>query len=343
MKAPHIQLLSVVAMGTVWCLIGGCQPNSEPTSPGSSATAGAESAAPGTASSKTLAVCSFNIQFLGSSARRDNAALAELLKPYDIVVVQELIAAPAEGPNDQPESRQRAAAFFKEMATRGFQYVLSESDTGRNGPLNNYSTATEWWVTFYKPASIAPVTDIPHGFISAPLAKNPDYDRVPYAFAFRTPDHHCDFVLISVHLNPDDAGRRAHELNAIGGWVAGEEAQQAEKDFVILGDMNIQNPGELQADTPANFISLNQACVPTNVNPSSPKPYDHVMFDPRFTTEIDRNYGFKVVNLIEAMRPYWHQAEPYPGDPFQQNTFRFYYSDHDPVVFHIQVPDADDD
>ena len=327
-----------MAMGAACCLICGCQPNAEPTAPGSSAAAGAESAAP-----KTLAVCSFNIQFLGSSARRDNAALAELLKPYDIVVVQELIAAPAEGPDDQPESRQRAAAFFREMAGRGFQHVLSESDTGRNGPLNNYGTSTEWWVTFYKPASVAPAADIPHGFISAPLARNPDYDRVPYAFAFRTPDGHCDFVLISVHLNPDDAGRRAHELKAIGGWVAIEETQQAEKDFVILGDMNIQNPAELQADTPANFVSLNQACVPTNANPASPKPYDHVMFDPRYTTEIDRDYGFKVVNLVEAMRLYWHQAEPYPGDPFQQNVFRFYYSDHDPVVFHIQVPDAYDD
>ena len=343
MKPTSNPLIWVIALGTVWCSSGCCQANPKSASPAAPSVSVAEPTAATAGSPKTLAVCSFNIQFLGNSARRDNATLAELLKPYDIVVVQELIAAPAEGPNDQPESRQRAAAFFREMAARGFEHVLSESDTGKNGPLNNYSTATEWWVTFYKPASVAPATDIPHGFISTPLAKNPDYDRVPYAFAFRTPDHHCDFVLISVHLNPDDASRRAHELGAIGSWVAGEEARQAEKDFVILGDTNIQNPAELQADTPANFISLNAACVPTNVNPSGPKPYDQVMFDPRYTTEIDRNFGFKVVNLIEAMRSTWHGPDPYPGDPFQQNVFRFYYSDHNPVVFHIQVPAADDD
>lgn len=298
---------------------------------------------PAATSSGSLNVCSFNIQFLGSSSRRDNAALAELMMPFDIVVVQELVAAPATTPTELPASRQNAAAFFREMSARGFKFVLSESDTGRTGPLNNYGTSTEWWVTFYRPEKVRPITDVPHGFISSPLAANPDFDRVPYGFAFRTPDNHCDFVLISVHLNPDNAARRKHELNAIGSWIAKQRAAQREQDFVIVGDMNLQNQAELRADTPENFISLNDACVPTNVSPTGPKPYDHVMFDPRVTREIDREFGFHVINLIEVMRPKWRGPDPYPGDPFQQNVFRFYYSDHNPVVFRLQIPAEDDD
>lgn len=287
-----------------------------------------------------LLICSFNIQFLGSSSRRDNTALAELLAPYDLVVVQELTASPSSNP---PGSRQRAKAFFDAMASHGFTWTLSESDTGRDATLNNFSTATEWFVTFYKPASVAPAPDLPHGFLSSPLTRNPDFDRVPYAFAFRTPDRHCDFVLISVHLNPDDASRRREEFTAIDRWLTATRAHSSERDLIVLGDTNLQNQAELHADTPQNTISLNDACLPTNVNPNSPKPYDNVFFDPIATTEIDRTFGFKVIDLIEAMRPTWTSPDLYPGDPFQQNVFRYYYSDHDPVVFRITIPNADDD
>lgn len=294
--------------------------------------------------SSILSICTFNIQFLGASAKRDNAALAELLKDYDIVVVQELTAAPATTPAQGPDSRQKSAKFFKEMADRGFDNVLSESDTGVRGPLPNYGTATEWFVTFFKPSRVHPVTDIPHGFISQPLAANPKHDRVPYAFAFRSANSHVDFVLISVHLNPDQAPRRKVELAAIGDWIEQEERQSSERDYIVLGDTNLQNAAELHADSPANFISLNDACVATNTNVNGPKPYDHVLFDPENSTEIDRTYGFKVVSLVEAMRLKWRGPGGYPGGPpYDHNRFRAYYSDHNPVAFRIRIPAQDDD
>ena len=40
--------------------------------------------------STDIAICSFNIQFLGHFKDRDNAALASVLENYDIVVIQEL-------------------------------------------------------------------------------------------------------------------------------------------------------------------------------------------------------------------------------------------------------------
>ncbi len=52
----------------------------------------------------------------------------------------------------------------------------------------------------------------------------------------------------------------------------------------------------------------------------------------------------QVVDLIEAMRPFWDTANgPYPGDPYDHNPFRRFYSDHHPIVFRMTVQANDDD
>ena len=53
--------------------------------------------------SNKIYICSFNIQFLGNYKKRDNEALADLLKNFDIVIIQELLAPPFHGvfPNGQ--------------------------------------------------------------------------------------------------------------------------------------------------------------------------------------------------------------------------------------------------
>ena len=88
-------------------------------------------------------------------------------------------------------------------------------------------------------------------------------------------------------------------------------------------------------------MSLNDECRPTNTK--GDKPYDHVMFRPAFTGEIDVGFDMMVVDLVEVMRPFWTDAAPYPGDPYDHNEFRQHYSDHHPVVFRINVPATDDD
>jgi len=295
-----------------------------------------------------LTIASFNIQFLGSSRSRDNVALASILEGYDIVVVQELVAPPDTGhfPDGSAfRPVERVAEFFNAMHERGFAYVLSEEDTGPGDRLHLNSNHTEWWVTFYDSTRVHPASDLPHGFLDTEHAGNPDFDRVPYAFAFRTTGDGLDFVLISVHLNPDDntagADRRAHELSTIQSWI--EEQTSPERDYIILGDMNIQDRAELQTAVPAGLVSLNDACAPTNTNVNGLRPYDHVLVDTVFTTEVDTAFGFVVVDLVEEMRPFWIGPGVYPGDPYVHNTFRARYSDHCPVAFRLTVPAHDDD
>jgi endonuclease/exonuclease/phosphatase family metal-dependent hydrolase len=304
----------------------------------------------------SLAITSFNIQFLGQSRKRDDAALAIILRDYDIVVVQELISPPYEGNfPDGSEFRPdvESAEFFNAMTALGYKYELSVEDTGTRPTNHNNGTGTEWWVVFYKGNKVEIADELPTEFLADDRTDNDDYERVPHAFAFRTPGGELDFVLISVHLKPGSSGsdkaRRKVELDAIADWVNNHDDE--EKDFIILGDMNIEDCNELVEATPVGFVSLNDECEATNTNVNGPKPYDHVMYRRSATREIDEDFDFRVFNLIEAMRPFWNSSDPYPGGSvnpigfpeYDHNVFRAFYSDHHPVVFKMILPDEDDD
>ena len=309
-----------------------------------------------TPNDSSVSICSFNIQFLGMSPERDNDALAFILKDFDIVVIQELVAPPfagtfPDGTAFNPDAE--AEEFFDDIINEGFSFRLSEEDTG-TGPTNHInSSATEWWVVFFKSAKVDIASDLPTEFLATDRTDNTNYERVPYAFSFRTNNGNLDFVLISVHLKPDpgtaNENRRKEELNSIASWVHNHDA--TEKDFIVLGDMNIQDSDELKDDTPSGFKSLNDECRITNTNVNGPKPYDHVMYRTHFTNEIDKDFDLRVYNLIEAMRPFWNSSDPYPGGAinpiglpeYDHDSFRAHYSDHHPVVFKLNIPNADDD
>jgi len=301
--------------------------------------------------SDTLKLCTFNIQFLGHFKKRDNVALANILKDYDIITIQELVSPPYEGMfpdgtpyNPDPDSK----AFFEAMETHGFAYWLSEEDSGTNEEIHKNTSATEWWVTFYRDDLVVPATDLPNGFIANDRSNHPDYERVPYAFAFRTKDNRMDFVLISVHLQPggsdEETKRRQHEISSIHSWI--NSNSQIEKDFIILGDMNIEDSTELAGVIPEGYLSLNNECRQTNTLQGSgkAKPYDHIMYNVKHTAgNIDKAFDCRVVDLIEVMKNHWNKDEQYPGDPYHHNTFKQYYSDHHPVEFRLVLGDSDRD
>ncbi len=299
----------------------------------------------------TLKVCTFNIQFLGHFNKKDNSSLADVLKVYDIVVVQELVAPPYDGiyPDGElfkPDDESKA--FFDAMSANGFQYILSDEDTGTNDEIHINTSATEWWVTFYKNDRVNLADGLPSGFLEADRSNNPDFERVPFAFGFRSVTGKLDFVLISVHLQPgssqSDMNRRQEELSSISQWI--NTHNQIEKDFIILGDMNIENASELNKVTPTGYLSLNNECRPTNTlqGEGKSKPYDQIMFNVDYTTQdIDTSFDCRVIDLIGQMRNYWHSDEPYPGNPYDHNKFRQYYSDHHPLEFRMFVRNMDDD
>ncbi|WP_432454824.1 hypothetical protein ACRRS0_05050 [Agarivorans sp. QJM3NY_29] len=296
--------------------------------------------------SSEISIVSFNIQFLGHFKRRDNKALAAFLSPYDMVIIQELVSAPYEGqyPNDELYgSDKEAGEFFDEMLGQGFEYWLSEEDTGTNDVIHTRTTSTEWFVTFYRPEVVEPVKHIPHGYVAEDRSNHDDYERVPYASAYRTIEGGNDFVLVSVHLEQGgsrkDASRRKHELSSVANWI--EARTSVETDYFIVGDMNFEDCDEISKALPDGFSALNQGsgCLATNTNLNGPKPYDNLLYhagakDSLATTELE------VIDLIEAMRVSWYEdfSTPYPGDsPYNHDAFRQRYSDHHPVLFKVVV------
>jgi hypothetical protein len=139
-----------------------------------------------------------------------------------------------------------------------------------------------------------------------------------------------------------DATRRAHELASIRSWISSRPGN--ERDFLVLGDMNFEDCDEIGTDIPAGLTSLNEECLTTNTNVNGPRPYDNVLYDELQTTELDAPFGFVIVNLIDAMAPLWSVSDgTYPGNPYDHNRFRAFFSDHHPVAFRLAIPDADDD
>ncbi|XOV91291.1 MAG: hypothetical protein ACFHWX_13875 [Bacteroidota bacterium] len=296
-------------------------------------------------SNLSISVCSFNIKFVGLYKKKDHTALADLLKAYDLVLIQELVSPPVDGvfPDGSAYSADpEARAFVDAMTNNGFKYVLSDEDTGTNEEIHSNSSSTEWFIAFYDTTHLSVDDELFNEFLAADRSNHPSYERVPFAFSFKTKDRGLDFTLISVHLNPgsgtSDKNRRKEELTTITQWINNHNS--VEKDFLIVGDMNIYSQEELMSVLPAGYKSLNEACIPTNIA-SSGKPYDHVMYNPTYSgTEVDST--FEILDLIEMMRPYWTDSTtPYPGNDL--NLFYQYYSDHKPVVFNMVSYGTDDD
>ncbi|AAZ26116.1 hypothetical protein [Colwellia psychrerythraea] len=58
------------------------------------------------------------------------------------------------------------------MAGRGFTYVLSEEDTGTGDKIHKASSATKWWVAFYKEHKVSISHELVKDGISGFLAND---------------------------------------------------------------------------------------------------------------------------------------------------------------------------
>lgn len=289
----------------------------------------------------TLSICSFNIQFLGHFKNRENTILAEILQDHDIVVVQEMVAPPKEGeyPDGTKYKKDKESAdFLKEMEKKGFSYWLSQEDTG---PSKNHTptTASEWWIVFYKSKSVLPDTNRCYGFVSIPLIQNDIYQRVPYAFPFKAVQGNSNFTLVSVHLKPGDSKVekeiRQKELNELITWTS--TVTESNKDFYIIGDCNIYKPEEFFHFKESGVSSLNDKCMTTTSLAyklqSKGQPYDHVFYSTHSQEDILEN-SFEVMDLRKEIID--HSA---PGqfvlDPFDYEFFKTRFSDHLPISFKL--------
>jgi len=290
-------------------------------------------------SQDTLNICSFNIQFLGNFKNKDNATIGKIMKPYDMVIIQELVAPPIAGffgDHTPYKIDEESKAFLTEMKKAGFSFWLSSEDTG---PTKNHvnSTASEWWIVFYKRTKIHCDSSRYFGFVSQPLVANPNQDRVSYVFPFKTVKGNSTFSVIPVHLNPGDAkedyARRQVEFSYLFNWT--KKQPEKNKDFFVLGDCNIYESSEFLHFKSLDFYSLNEKCKFTNTkiyeSKEKGKPYDHIFYNSHSKEDLILN-SFSPIDLRKAAKTFnpTNVIEPYDHD-----DFRTKYSDHLPVVFQL--------
>ncbi|MBU1220524.1 hypothetical protein KKF34_02130 [Myxococcota bacterium] len=306
----------------------------------------------------SLKICSFNIKWLGHFKDRENSDLASVVSPCDIVVVQELVAAPT-CPAGYEESHCPAKAwkqpaqngakvksdiikgdaetdkFVKAMAMKNFRFFIASKDTGKKA--NSSSPQSEWPIVFYKANK---VRILPEGsiYIDTEVTLNKVYSYVPHTFSFKSVDGKTDFVLISVHLTPnkstgeqqvckviykpkklpenpvltsgkdkrqpsknDQSEKRKSEINAILSWIEKKIADGKEKDYIILGDMNLEKTEcrALAQSLKNGWKTLNSDCEST-VTSKGNKPFDHIFVNQNYSTEA---MEFSFFNLRELMPP----------------------------------------
>ena len=280
-------------------------------------------------------VATYNIKWLGYSKSRDNTAIAKMLSSAnrDLVVIQEVVAPPYDITigDKTIKGDNEVKLFFEEMEKEGYSYILSQEDTGTGNKIHMNSARTEWFVTFYKKNKL---TLWDSGFIAEDRSNNDEYERVPYYTYFKdvsNKNKNMDFVIISTHLQPGKAkakrARRYQELNSIINFVNEIKKSNQERDFIILGDMNVYDCDTLDENLSSGFIRANSQCLNSNLKMN--EPYDQVLYNKDYT-KIE-NYEvidmFKVFNIPKST-------------PNKQVIAK--YSDHHPIFFNI-VTESDDD
>tara|TARA_B100000929_G_scaffold268877_1_gene238022 strand:+ start:40574 stop:41434 length:861 start_codon:yes stop_codon:yes gene_type:complete len=268
---------------------------------------------------KDLSVVSFNIKWIGYSDDRKNHDLAKMLSQHDIVFIQEMVSPPVNGfyPSGKPYKKDKESSdFLNAMLNEGFSYALSIEDSGTGDNNETNSASTEWSIAFYKADNVLLKE---HYYIEEDRTNHDNYERVPYLFYFENKYSGNDYKFINVHLKPSnglkDRERRRQELNSIFTWI--NLNNYNEKDFIILGDMNIYDCDRLNNWIPKNYYRPDKECSGTNLDMS--KPYDQVIVYEKINIE-----DVHVINLYDYFKK------------IDTKTFKSYYSDHHPIQFYLK-------
>jgi endonuclease/exonuclease/phosphatase family metal-dependent hydrolase len=165
---------------------------------------------------REITIATFNIQIFGKSKRSKAgvmSVLADIADEFDIIAIQEI----------RDRSGETPGAYLAEMNAQGDE-DHSMAVSGRLGRTRS----KEQYVFYFDTRRVA--------MVGAP-ATYPDYgdlfEREPFGVRFRAGE--LDFVLLNVHIKPDDAPAEIKALGDVHRWAV---EVFGDSDVVILGDFN---------------------------------------------------------------------------------------------------------
>ncbi len=142
--------------------------------------------------------------------------LSKIIRNYDIIALEEI-----------RDSTQTALPRLLEAINSAgdlrYDYIVSER-LGR-------TTSKEQYAYVYNKQTVQPI-----GFPYVYPDLNDQFQREPYISEFKVKNGNFDFVMITIHTDPDTATQEINDLPAVV-----EDARsryQGEGDFIIVGDLN---------------------------------------------------------------------------------------------------------
>ena len=121
--------------------------------------------------------------------------------------------------------------------------------------------------------------------------------------------------------------RRYHELTSVFNWISIQQQNNSERDYIILGDMNVYKCDRLDNHLINGFTRANKQCFNSNLRRTY--PYDQVLYNKAYTHLKD----YRVIDMFE----YFNIPKSTPNKKIIAK-----YSDHHPIFFTI-LNEKDDD
>jgi endonuclease/exonuclease/phosphatase family metal-dependent hydrolase len=140
-----------------------------------------------------------------------------------------------------------------------------------------------------------------------------------------------DFVLLAAHAQWGTAAGRAVELQSLAEWVdlKRKEKTCVDKDFIVVGDFNIETPAQLAALTSKGLqmpTKLKGKTYGTNL--AQDKRYDQILHYPGYPENFTNEAG--IVDYFSG-----GTQDLFPG--LEKTAFTFQMSDHLPLWMQINT------
>ncbi|MEA1967876.1 MAG: endonuclease/exonuclease/phosphatase family protein [Thermodesulfobacteriota bacterium] len=237
--------------------------------------------------SNTIKIASFNIRIFGKTKAANEVVMNQLVKiinKFDIVAIQEI--------RDISGTAIEELENIVDQSGVDYQVVV--------GPRLGRTSSKEQYAYFYRTSKIV--------FASAYTYDDTNQDmfhREPFIAKFHTTNGHFDFVLLTIHTDPDEA---TEEINALPLVISdAQDHFSDEQDFIILGDLNA-DCNYYDEDDPNNIIEssdyywLINDGEDTNVASSS-CTYDRIIVLESSMEDVTGNFGVYRYDLELGLTP----------------------------------------
>jgi endonuclease/exonuclease/phosphatase family metal-dependent hydrolase len=167
----------------------------------------------------TIKVAAFNLQIYGTSKAGKPevmTVLSKILRNYDVIAVQEIR-------DDSQTALPALRDAVNSMGNSKYEYVVSDR-LGRTASKEQYAY-------IYNTQTIQVIGN-PYVYPDS----NDIFQREPYVAEFKAKNGNFDFVLITIHTDPDTT---TQEINDLPKLVENAKIRyQDEGDFIVMGDLN---------------------------------------------------------------------------------------------------------